>query len=335
LKRALHRLAIWAEKITHPLTSTSQKPPVIEPYLGFATSTGVVVRGRALTGLRRTTPDPRHGRFTNFRQMVGLFLTDEVAGVRVRAISQDRSVRTDEEGYFRLDLPRAALQPGWHTIALDIPGQADSVVMADTMFTDPDARYGVISDIDDTLMQTGAYSVLRNLWTSLTGSALTRQVFADAVDLIDRLHDGRNPVYYVSSSPWNLHAFLDNVLFTRAGLVRGPLFLRDLGISPTQFVSSTHGEHKGAQIDILFEAHPHLRFVLIGDSGQHDAEVYRDAASRWPGRIAQVVLRKANPRPDAAVDLALEDLRAMGIPVWTGEDYTTVELSNLQGASKA
>ena len=324
MKRVLHRLAIWGENLIQSLIPASKKPPVIDPYLGFATETHLVLRGRVLTGLRRTAPDPLHGSFTNFRQMVGLFLTDEVADVPVRAVAQNRVVHTDEEGYFRLDLPREALKPGWHAIPLDIPGQHESEAIADAMFADPDAQYGVISDIDDTLMQTGAYSILRNLWTSLTGSALTRHVFPDAVDLIARLHDGRNPIYYVSSSPWNLHAFLGTVLFSRAKLVRGPLFLRDLGISSTQFISGTHGDHKGRQIDILFEAHPHLQFVLIGDSGQHDAEVYRDAASRWPGRVMQVILRAADPRPDPAVALALDELRAMGIPVWTGEDYTTV-----------
>lgn len=327
MKRFLHRAAIRLERLIDPLIPASRRPRVIEPYLGFATPATLVLRGRVLTGLRRTQPDPTHGSFTNFRQMIGLFLTDEVAGVTVRDVARGRQVQSDEEGYFRLELPRSALEPGWHAIPLDIPGQADSTVIADVMLTGAEADFAVISDIDDTMMQTGAYSILRNLWTSLTGSALTRQVFPDAVDLIDRLHAGRNPVYYVSSSPWNLHAFLNTVLFSRAGLVRGPLFLRDLGISDTQFISGTHGDHKGSQIDILFQAHPKLQFVLIGDSGQHDAQVYRDAASRWPGRIRQVILRAADPKPDPEVAMALEDIRAMGIPVWTGDDYTTVALT--------
>ena len=329
MKALLHRTAIAVERIVDPLIPQSRRPPVIDPYLGYATPDVLVLRGRVLTGLRRTDPDPRNSRLTNFRQMAGLFLTDEVAGVEVRAIGTERTVRTDEEGYFRLELPRSALKPGWHAVPLDIPGQADSDTIAEVLITDPDARFGVISDVDDTVMETGAYSLARNLWTSLTGSALTRRVFPDALALMERLHDGCNPVYYVSSSPWNLHAFLDSVLFRRAGLVRGPLFLRDLGISKDQFISGTHGDHKGAQIDILFGAHPGLPFVLVGDSGQHDAEVYRDAAARWPGRVLQVILHDVDPTPDPKVALALDELRAMGIPVWTGEDYGTVTLDHL------
>ncbi|WP_316013105.1 App1 family protein [Roseobacter sp. HKCCA0434] len=323
MKTTLHRTAIWLERALDPLIPVApNKPPVIDAYLGYATPTRLILRGRVLIGLRRTQPDPRHGWFTNLRQMLSLFFTNEVAGVPVRAVTFNRTVVTDEEGYFTLDVPRSELDPGWHAIPLTIPGVDSSDTLADVLVNNSAADYGVISDIDDTMMETGAYSILRNLWTSLTGSALTRKVFPDAVELIERLHDDHNPVYYVSSSPWNLHAFLETVLFKRAGLVRGPLFLRDLGVSETQFISGTHGDHKGLQIDRLFEAHPGLGFVLIGDSGQHDAEVYRDAAARWPGRVRRVLMRDADPTPAPEVAAALDDLRAMGIPVWRGRDYT-------------
>ena len=112
----------------------------------------------------------------------------------------------------------------------------------------PDARFGVISDIDDTVMHTGAWSLTRNLWTTLTGDEDSRIVFADAVALLAQLAEGgRNPVYWVSSSPWNLYGFLTSVLF-RAGLPEGPLFLRDWGIGPGRFPAGSHGTHKARSI---------------------------------------------------------------------------------------
>ena len=114
--------------------------------------------------------------------------------------------------------------------------------------------------------------------------------------LLDRLSEGgRNPVFYVSSSPWNLHHFLEAV-FDRAGLVPGPMFLRDLGITADP-AENSHGGHKGAAIDTLMEANPELPFWLLGDTGQHDAEIYLDAARRHPGRVLRVALREPGPRP--------------------------------------
>lgn len=183
------------------------------------------------------------------------------------------------------------------------------------------AEYGIISDIDDTVLETGAYSLARNLWTSMTGNAMMRHIFPDAVALMDQLHHGRNPVFYVSSSPWNLFHFLQRI-FERHGLVMGPMFLRDLVISQTQFVTGTHGDHKGAAIDDILGANPDLNFVLMGDTGQHDAHVYLHAIERHPGRIKRVILRQPGPGPDAESRAAMQQIEAYGVQVDSAPDYT-------------
>jgi phosphatidate phosphatase APP1 len=115
-----------------------------------------------------------------------------------------------------------------------------------------------------------------------------------------------------------MHAFLEGV-FARAGLVRAPLFLRDLGLSDVQLVSATHGEHKGSVIDRLLAANPTLPFWLVGDTGQHDAEVYAAAALRHPDRILRVTLRRAGRD---ALEAPVASLLAARIPVDLLEDYT-------------
>jgi len=112
----------------------------------------------------------------------------------------------------------------------------DSRADLTTLLPAPNAEFGIISDIDDTLIKTEAWSLSRNLWNSLTGNAHSRYVFPDAIELIQTLHKQINPVFYVSSSPWNLHGFLTEI-FDRAGLVRGPKFLRILGISESKFIT--------------------------------------------------------------------------------------------------
>ena len=290
--------------------------PVLDPYLGYATPDGVVLRGRVLSHLRRVEPDPEQSKWMNLRQMAALFVTDEVAGVEVRAGAV--SALSDAEGYVRLVVP-GDFAPGWAEIDVSIAGQAQAVPFA-ARIPAPDAAHMVISDIDDTMIETGAHSLARNLWTTFTGSALTRQAHDDAIRLMETLRgDGANPVFYVSSSPWNLHHFLEE-LFAREGVPRGPMFLRDLGVTE-EGVGEGHGTHKGRAIDMILAANPGLPAYLMGDSGQHDAHVYRDAVARHPGRVLGVALREPAPgagRDDAAAIAAIE---AAGVPCWHGPDF--------------
>nr|WP_256439181.1 phosphatase domain-containing protein [Rubellimicrobium arenae] len=246
--------------------------------------------------------------------MLSLFLTDEVAEVTVRARAHDLSAVTDEEGYFTLLVPWQDAQ-GWAEVAVEAEG-AEAVLPVQV--TPSGAAFAVVSDIDDTVILTGAWSLWRNLWTTLTGNLGSRTVFPDAVELLARLSQGgRNPVFFVSSSPWNMHAFLEELL-AQAGVVRAPLFLRDLGISEMQPLAATHGEHKGSVIDRLMAANPGLRFWLVGDTGQHDAAIYAAAAARHPGRVIRVTLRRAGR---VALEPPVAALRAAGIPVDLLDDY--------------
>ncbi|MFZ5964535.1 phosphatase domain-containing protein [Thalassococcus sp. BH17M4-6] len=292
--------------------------PVLTAYMGYAEPDHLVLQGRVLSGMRRGEPDPEQTRWTNFKQMVSLFITSEVADVKV--ICDGVSGRTDAEGYITLRVPRGADDSGLVTRAARIEGQSEAVQMP-AVVPDGDAAFGVISDIDDTMMHTGAYNLVRNLWTTFTGNALTRRVFDDAKALMDRLHaGGRNPVFYVSSSPWNLHAFL-NRIFQRAGLPQGPMFLRDLGVSDKGLVGASHLDHKSAAVDRLIEANPQLNFVLLGDTGQKDAYVYQDAVKRHPGRIIAVVLREPVQGSAKASLEALLKTERLGVPTHHARNF--------------
>ncbi len=317
LKKIIHTTVWRIETFIDRLRRQRDKRRIVEPYTGYATPEHLVVRGRVLTALRRTAPKPSQSYWANFKQMVALFLTDEVANVEVSA-EGIRAV-TDEEGYFTLLLPRKG-RSGWTYIEV-LLGDAEATAICPVLVASPAAAFAVVSDIDDTMLQTGAYSLVKNLWTSLTGNVFTRRIFPDAVSFINDLSsDGRNPIYYVSSSPWNLHHFLERI-FDNAGLVKGPKFLRDLGLSKTQFVTGTHGDHKGSSIDILLAANPDLRFVLVGDTGQHDALVYHDAILRHPERIAAVVLREPGPGPTAESRAAMQAIRKTGTTLLHAPDF--------------
>jgi phosphatidate phosphatase APP1 len=301
-------------------------PPLIDPYLGYATPEHLVARGRLLSRLRRPALRDGQRRWRNALQMLSLFLTDEMAQKPVRLTGRFTGQRlealSDEEGYFTLLVPRGegsqGREGGWAEVEVEA---GDARVTLPVQVPHPEARLAVVTDIDDTLIRTGAWTLPRNLWTTFTGNLATRHVFPDAVALLDRLSEGgRNPVFFVSSSPWNLHAFLEGLL-AQAGVVRAPLFLRDLGIGEMSSLGGGHGSHKGSVIDRLMAANPDLPFWLIGDTGQKDAAVYADAAQRHPGRVARVVLRRAGRDADEAAVAALRD---QGVTVDLLPDYAAL-----------
>ena len=300
--------------------------PVLDPYIGYGTPDGVILRGRVLSHLRRVEPDPEQSKWMNLRQMAALFVTDEVAGVTIAALDGPGAGTTavsDAEGYVRMTLT-GAFPPGWSDVSVAIanpPGQEAERVAFPVLVPSPDAGHMVISDIDDTMIETGAHSLARNLWTTFTGSALTRQAHDDAIALMQAMTEGgRNPCFYVSSSPWNLHDFLE-ALFAREGVPRGPMFLRDLGITD-EGIGASHGSHKGAAIDTLLAVNPDLPAYLMGDSGQKDAQVYRAVVERHPGRVRGVALREPAPGvggDDAACIAAIE---AAGVPCYHAPDFS-------------
>ena len=314
MKLRLARFAAGIERGVDRFRKT-KLATAIETYTGYATQEDLVVRGRVLSDVRTSDVRVNQSKLTNLSQMVRLFMTNEVAGVPVSA--QGYETVSDEEGYFTLLIPRSG-----QTGRVEIEVRAGQVTaICPVLVPSPDATLGVISDIDDTMMETGAYSLWRNVWTSMTGNALTRTVFPDAVKLIEILQAGvPNPAYFVSSSPWNLHGFLNQV-FAQNGLPEAPKFLRDYGISEIQFITGTHGDHKGSAIDRILKAHPSLSFVLIGDTGQHDAQVYHDAIERHPNRFTHVVLREPGAGADTQDMAYVRAIQRAGVPVIVGSDY--------------
>jgi len=321
---ALHTVVRGGEGLWSQLRPRSDRPPMLQPYKGYATPDELVVRGRVLTSVRRIEPDATASTWANARQMVKLFLTDEVADVVVR--SGDHTTRSDEEGYFTLRLPRpergsgADVSGSWATVPLMIDGQPETCREARVLMPDADAQLAVISDIDDTVMKTGAWSKWRMYRTSLTGNAATREVFDDAVELLHALADGgRNPVFYVSSSAWNLHDFLDAV-FRHNDVPEGPIFLRDLGLDDDDEGISHHAVHKLAAIDRIARALPQAQLVMMGDTGQHDAMVYADAIERWPGRVRAVILRMPREKLRGPAREGLARLEELPVDLFVARD---------------
>ena len=287
-------------------------PIVATVFRGFGTADRIHVKGRVLEDEGLAPVSDATTRWQNLVAALKRFESDEVPGARVRLSYAGRTteVETDEEGYFEAWLAPAAVlteAPRWRRVTaelVDPPGRAGTGF---AIVPPESAGFGVISDLDDTVIRTDATSIVRMARSTLFGNARTRLPFPGVAAFYAALQGGAggiagNPIFYVSSSPWNLHDFLVEFLEVQR-IPLGPLLLRDWGSSRTSLLPLDHREHKGAAIRRVLETFPALPFILIGDSGQMDPEIYRDVMRAFPGRILAAYIRNVTPDPERSTAL--------------------------------
>jgi phosphatidate phosphatase APP1 len=266
------------------------------------------------------------------------FNSSEIPGARLQVRFQDHTfeAQTDDEGYFDLRIePKTplALERVWHEIELvlltpDDPTPGPVRTVGHVLVPPPQTTFGVISDIDDTIVRTGATDPLTMARIVVLNNPHTRVAFDGVAEFYTALRKGSdgnayNPIFYVSSSPWNLYDLVIDFLNIQ-GIPLGPLFLRDVGLEPGRLVKTGHTEHKMKQIRTIMDTHDKLPFILIGDSGQEDPEIYRDVVREYPGRIKAIYIRDVTvEKRDSSIQLLAKDLHAGGVEMVLVSDTIT------------
>lgn len=322
-RRRLHRAAHALEtRLDRRRRRIGGRPVVIHAYRGFGREGELLVRGRVLLEKAITRATETESLARNLLNTYRRFQSDEVVGIGVRARYRDAVAETitDPEGYFQLLLQSSVKRDDglWHEVGLELAAGGSSTI-SHVLIPPPQAEFGVISDIDDTIVRTGATSLL-SMVRSVIENAAGRLPFEGVADFYQALHRGVNPLFYVSSSPWNLYPLLHDFLELN-GIPHGAMFLQDWGIDEQTLIVAAHLDHKFTRIRLLLEYYPLLPFVLIGDSGQHDPEIYLQVIRTFPGRVRAVIIRDVTETPrDKAVGLLVGEAAAAGVEmVYVGD----------------
>lgn len=219
------------------------------------------------------------------------FATAQVAGVRVDVRIGERVHRvvTDRGGYLDADLA-SDLPPGWHDVELTAADGARATARVQVI--DPDVRIGLVSDIDDTVMVTRLPRPLVAAWNSFVRHEGAREPVPGMAVLYQQLlaADPRIPVVYLSTGAWNAAPAIGRFL-ARHGFPPGAMLLTDWGPTNTGWFRSG-ARHKVTQLRRLMAELPDVRWILVGDDGQRDPEVYAGAAQRYPDQVRAILLRQ-------------------------------------------
>lgn len=274
----------------------------IEAFRGYGSSQQLFLMGRVFhqPGFGAGLREDRLRR--DLIDLLRRLLRKPVVNAKVRVCYKDAEqiVHTDRHGYFRVNMTLSTMPSDvlWHSMNLSLIDPVDERATTTGEFFTPasTARYGVISDIDDTVVYTGVASTARMMWRLFTQGAESRMVFPGVSALYQAFYDGDsghqgNPMLYVSRAPWSIYQVL--VEFFRIHRIPvGPiLVLREWGLKRGSLLPRRAKDHKLTVIRQMLGIYKELPFVLIGDSGQRDPEVYTRILREHPGRIIGIYIR--------------------------------------------
>ena len=221
---------------------------VLQPYRGYGSRERIFVIGRAFW---QRTDAPRR-RSSELRDILRRIRRRPVRGARIRARFYGAvvEVETDRDGYFRIEMAPgdagAARTVRWHQLEIAMLAPVRVAAKAEVYLPPPQARFVVVSDIDDTVMHTGVANKAAMLWRLFVQDAESRTVFPGVSHLYRALHAGAggdeaNAMLYVSRAPWGIYELLEE-FFQRHDIPVGPiLFLREWGISLEASAAAARG----------------------------------------------------------------------------------------------
>ncbi|SDP55473.1 Phosphatidate phosphatase APP1 [Pedococcus dokdonensis] len=309
----------WHRQVDSVLRGRGWQTRIVA-HTGYATEDWARVLGRVLLTRRpqrgeradvgATTAELRSAE--DERRGWRAFITAPAMNVPVTITLGDKTVhtRTDRSGYIDTKVRGHRLAPGWHEARLTSVDAEDNT--AAVMVVGADETFGLISDIDDTVISTSLPRPMIAAWNTFVKSENARHVVPGMATMYRDLlaeHPGA-PMVYLSTGAWNTAPTLTRFL-RRHGYPPGPLLLTDWGPTNTGWFRSGQ-DHKRACLHRLANEFPGIRWVLVGDDGQHDPKIYGDFAEQRPGTVAAIAIRELTPS---------EQVLSHGIPV-SLEEFT-------------
>lgn len=288
--------------------------PTVVAFTGYGSTSRVRVLGRVLL-----VKEQMRSRVRGWRSFVSVPVKS--APVTVRIEDTEVQIHADRGGVIDTTI-EVTLSPGEHTATLWTEG--GPVSEAPIMVVAEDVRIGVLSDIDDTVMVTMLPRPFLAAWNTFVLDEHARIPTPGMAVLYEKLlraHPGA-PVIYLSTGAWNvaptLRRFLSRNLFPA-----GPLLLTDWGPTHDRWFRSGR-EHKRESLRRLATEFPNIRWILIGDDGQHDIETYGEFAKEFPEQVAAIAIREMTDGEAVLAGGRAEHVENSPAPIVFGPDGATL-----------
>lgn len=294
----------------------------IKVYHGFGHKHNMEVFGHVFGKKASFIHHSSRNPLVNLLALFRLFFMKPLAHVPVHIQWGGQVVHSHSEydGFFRFSWNSVEETPaGWHDVEVKSTNEVSVSLGRGKIFVPHITQYGIISDIDDTVLVSHSATILKRLRELLFKSPAQRTIFKDTAryyQLLAQAHttlDAPNAFFYVSSSEWNLYDYLRDI-FSRHELPEGAFLLNQVK-RWYQLWRTGKTKHEGKLLRILriFEVFPNQHFILIGDNTQADPAIYAKLASKYAHRIFAVYIRNVVPAHQEQTKISLHQIEQLGI----------------------
>lgn len=217
------------------------------------------------------------------------FLTNPMAGMPVTVFffdqdqSESRNIMTDESGHFSIRAHMPFVPTHIRVLASEDLSAAKPIEIIEPM------GISLISDIDDTIKHSAIASGAKEMFRNTFVRELAELKVEGVSDWYTQVAKKGVELHYVSNAPWQLYPLLERY-FKMAGLPPGSFHLKQYS-GMLQGIFEPTAERKRGALEQLMRDFPQRKFILVGDSGEADLEVYTDIALANRGRILGVFIR--------------------------------------------
>lgn len=260
-----------------------------------------------------------------------MFTISPLENVEVTLKFYDITVKTKtlEDGFFRFTIPfTQELKSGWHQYTVTCALGKIGIVETAEILKPFESKFGIISDIDDTFLISHSSNIFKKLYVMLSQNVNKRKVFEDVVDHYQALsiagqdsEEASNSFFYVSSSEWNLYAFIEE--FARIHkLPKAVIKLKKIKTKLTDFLKSGSGDHdhKFQKIKDIISFYPNLQYVLLGDDTQQDPFLYERICKIFPKNIMAVYIRQTSKKRKQEVEQSLATINSLSVHTYYFKD---------------
>ncbi len=266
----------------------------IHIYHCYGNDETLIVEGRVLDPREFKEAHEKDNIFVNLRRKLGQIFNDERKNVNVTLQVEEQTFQTqsDDEGYFEfaLTFPPHTLKPH-QPIELYLTKEPQVKSTCRAYILSDQKQTGIISDFDDTVIVSNVTNKLKLAYELLLKNYKQREVVDGMAERYKKILEKSpdKPLFFITGSPKQfneaIHKFLDYHHFPKRTLITKKIHGDD-----AYSVFKQHS-YKSEQIETILKLYPQIEWVLFGDSGEQDREIYLDIAKKYPGQIKEIYIR--------------------------------------------
>lgn len=299
---------------------------VLKLYHGYGHKHDMVIYGHLFK--KRAAANQLYSKnvFKNLKYLLKLFSLKAYPAIDITLTFGEQQVHAKSEfdGFFKLEWAAVEdVSAGLHRVQVVATDQKGVVIAKcyGKVYVPHITQYGVISDIDDTVMVSHSSKIVRRLRELVVRNPRTRKTFKGVVEHYRLLayakttREQPNPFFYVSSSEWNLYDYLKET-FRYNNLPEGAFLLNSIKKLKSFFKTGKTG-HEGKLLRVMriLKVFPNQKFIFFGDNSQMDPIIYATIAEKYSQNMAAVYIRNVRKSKMQETEDILHKIRAKHIPV--------------------